>query len=300
MATKIDVKGKYSRTDAFFLDPADIIVDSEINGRVDIGDVSEIKASILAQGQLQSVVVRKVEGNKLQLVIGFRRHAAISEINKDNSKEPIQIMAIIKTMSPEEAFVTNIIENIHRKNTTPMDDALNIVRFRDKHGKSDDQIATIYRRTSAWVNMIGRIASLPEEIQYKIHNGEIGRAAAYQLAIAPLTDKEKKELVTEAAQDFPSDIPMEPIGGSVKRQPKKDNKRKTLDKSISKKLRDKGVSSRARSLKEVRSFIESLDGPASSMGLQTLVKALLSYMGGKSDEKALVKVLDGLFDDEGE
>ena len=78
----------------------------------------ELAGSISELGVIQPITVRKLEGNKFQLVSGERRYRA-SKINGSKT-----IPAYIRIANDQEMLEMALVENIQRKDLDPIEIAL--------------------------------------------------------------------------------------------------------------------------------------------------------------------------------
>jgi ParB/RepB/Spo0J family partition protein len=77
------------------------------NVRKDIGDITELVASIKEKGVLQPILVRPVE-EKYEIIVGSRRFKAAKKA------ELHTIPAIVREMSDAEAVASSLVENLQR------------------------------------------------------------------------------------------------------------------------------------------------------------------------------------------
>ena len=104
--------------------------------------VSEIECADENTGENpKPVQVRKVADNRVQLVLGYRRHRAALLYNLRHPDNPMKLKCVVVTVNDEEAFRRNIVENKQRAETTPIDDAFNQRRLREEFGWTDARIA---------------------------------------------------------------------------------------------------------------------------------------------------------------
>lgn len=216
MALSINAGADARRTDLFMVDPYQIIVKEDLRGRLkpptqeQIIDMAE---SLAKHGQQQPVQVRKVHDKQVQLVLGFTRCAAARLIREGfdfvnpatGETERIhfpefKLKVVVADVNEEQALLHNIIENAHRKDTSPIDDAYNHNKLRDKMGKTDAEITRIYRYKDS--NRVGRcrkLLGLPNDVQEMVHDGRMAVSAA--LALLELPEEEMKTAIAAAVQD---------------------------------------------------------------------------------------------------
>ena len=274
MAARINA-GDVGRGDVFFIDPQEIIVDEKLNGRWTTHDaeaVEDMAKSFEAEGQLQPVQVRKVADNRVQLVLGYRRHRAALLYNQRHADSPMKLKCVVVTVNDEEAFRRNIVENKQRAETTPIDDAFNQRRLREEFGWTDTRIGEFYGMTSSYVGLLKKLLILPTDAQLHVHKRELAVQAAAALA------------------DLPAGEQKQALAG---RQPGE-----SLSKSVVKQVREKKIArggKQSRSLAEVRSFLEGLTGPAERPQVKDLCEMLLEYIQGRIADDTMTQRLSALF-----
>jgi ParB family chromosome partitioning protein len=262
--------GDTGRQDLFSIYPQHIVVNPAENGRKEPHSQEEVEAlarSILEYTQLEPVVVRRIEDNRVQLVAGYGRWAAVRYINTVlQPGSPIKLQCKVTDMNAEEAFVRNLVENIERAATTPIDDAFNQRRLREQYGWSEAKIAAFYKRSVAHISQLRKTLALPTEIQQGVAQGDIPLAAALDLADLPA--QEQKVAVAEAT---------DPDTGKLNTE------------TVRKRVREKKIEAgggKGRSVKEVRTFFEGLAGSAESQSVRALAGKLALFLSGKiTDEQ---------------
>jgi len=302
--------GEVGRADYFFIDPQEILVDEKLNGRWTPHDQESIASMAKSfeedGGQLQPVQVRRIAGNKVQLVLGYRRYNAAVLFNKLHPDKPMKLKAIVVQINDEEALRRNIIENRERKETTPIDDAFAQRRLREDYGWTDTKIAEFYRCTPPYVGVLKKLLTLPTKVQRLVHCRELSIQAATSLADLP--PDEQAQVVANLpvpTQDQENPAGTEaPAGPVVTEQPapvpQGEAKPETLSQTVTRKVRDAKVAKggkQARTLKEVRAFFEGLTGPAEKPGVKKLADLLLRFIEGHMVDRTMRQRVDALFPD---
>jgi ParB/RepB/Spo0J family partition protein len=276
MAMKLNA-GETGRQDLFSIFPENIVVIPGENGRKEPHSQEEIESlarSILEYTQLEPVVVRRIEDHKVQLVAGYGRYAAVKYINTAlQPGNPVKLQCKVVDLNPEEAFVRNLVENIERAATTPIDDAHNQRRLREQYGWSEAKIADFYKKSVAFISQLRKTLVLPTEIQQGVAQGNIPLAA---LDLAELPAHEQQKAVAEATN---------PETGKV------------VAEAIRKRVRGKKIEAgggKARSSKEVRTFFEELTGPAEAEAeaIRGLSQAMVLFLSGKITDKQMTNALE--------
>ena len=304
MAIKINA-GDVGRGDVFYIDPHEIIVDEKLNGRWEPHDEEAVKAlakSYEEEGQLQAVQVRKVADNRVQLVMGYRRHAAAVEFNKRHPDKPMKLKAVVVTINDEEAFRRNIVENRERRETTPIDDAYNQRRLRENFGWNDTRIAAFYGVTAPYVGLLKKLLSLPTDTQKLVHGRQLSVKAA--AALTELTPEEQQK----ALEPMPELAPVQVDSAQVDSAPVQSTEATpvaaaNLSSRVVKAVRaakiEKG-GKQARSLAEVRKFFEGLTGPGEKAQMKALAEVMLKFIQGRLADKTMEHKLNDLFHVQGE
>jgi len=190
--------------------PENILIDPELNGRVDTTEVETLAADIEANGQHTPCKIRKNDKGQPVLVFGHRRWRAVKLINQRRAKEGktlIRLECAYDTLTDEQAFHAAITENRFRKENTPMDDCHNIGVWQKRFKKSMEEIAEIYfpeatkadEKATALKRVKDRAAlvELAPEAAIAVRKGEVKVTAAVQLS---RLSKDKQKEVIEASK----------------------------------------------------------------------------------------------------
>ena len=171
----------YTRRSVYFIAPEDIVVKPELNGRHDLPDIEWLIQSILQQGQLQPVLVRR-DGDKPVLVAGFSRWRAVSEINKRGlAAETLKLRCDYFRGNEIQGIIANARENRDRNSTTELDDAHLMMRL-ERYGLTLGQIAEIYHVDVAKIRRVMSLAHLSPEAEQALRAGRIKPTAAQAIA----------------------------------------------------------------------------------------------------------------------
>ena len=152
----------------------------------DLDALEELKKSILQNGLIQPITVRRLDG-KYQLISGERRlKACISIGYKDIPAY------IIKVDSDETMLALALIENIQRESLNAIETAQAYKRLIDECHLTQEQIAEKMGKNRTTIANSIRLLKLPEEIQQCIVKDEISAGHARALINLP---SEKLQLV---------------------------------------------------------------------------------------------------------
>lgn len=304
------------RSTTHLMHPDEILADPRHNGRFQaIPEPKDIIKGFLEVGQLEPIAIRPnpdKEGNPI-LAFGFRRWMAAKAINDKGLTGPAHsgngpFLLECKILdshaaSDLEAFKRNILENSQRSGVNPMDDAHNLHRLVTDFGLSRSDAAAVYGKPASFASRRLALLTLAPDLQDKIAKGDLGIAAAEELAKAPEEAKEALETkirsgervvaedVVAAGRDSKANTevadadPAEGGGSSAAQAPSR--------KGAKKKAGRPKAAARSRTTKEVRVLLKSLmedDEP----GLATLGVLLGSWMDGKLTDNGLRRKLTPL------
>ncbi|MBS1911468.1 MAG: ParB/RepB/Spo0J family partition protein [Bacteroidetes bacterium] len=141
--------------------------------------LDELKQSILENGVIQPITVRRVDGG-FELISGERRVRASIEAGLT------QIPAYILNVESDRAMMElALIENVQRENLNPIEVALGYQRLiRDLNLSQEDVAKKVGKDRSTVTNFI-RLLKLPEQIQNSLRNNEIAMGHARALLTIP-------------------------------------------------------------------------------------------------------------------
>lgn len=124
---------------------------------IDPDALQELADSIKAQGLVQPVVVRRIEGGNYELIAGERRWRA-SQIAGLHT-----IPAIIRDIPDQAAAAMSLIENIQREDLNPLEEAIAMSRLISDFGLTHQQTAESVGRSRTAVTNLLRLIDLEEK-----------------------------------------------------------------------------------------------------------------------------------------
>ena len=129
--------------------------------------LQELAASIKELGIIQPITVRKLEGNKFQLVSGERRFRASKLIG--NTTAP----AYIRIANDQEMLEMALVENIQRKDLDPIEIALSYQRLIDEINLTQEQMSFRVGKKRSTVTNYLRLLKLDPIVQTGMRDGFI-------------------------------------------------------------------------------------------------------------------------------
>lgn len=156
--------------------PVDLIGRGRFQPRrnFDEDKLRELADSIAAQGVVQPVVVRPVEGGRYELIAGERRWRAAQLAGLS------EIPVVIRDVDDQAAMAMGLIENIQRDDLNPLEEAQALMRLTDEFALTHQQVADAVGRSRAAVSNLLRLLDLNLDVKTLIDEGklEMGHARA--------------------------------------------------------------------------------------------------------------------------
>jgi ParB family chromosome partitioning protein len=127
----------------------------------------ELGSSIKELGVIQPITVRKLEGNKFQLVSGERRFRASKLIGNKT------VPAYIRLANDQEMLEMALVENIQRKDLDPIEVALSYQRLLDEIQLTQEELGTRVGKKRSTVTNYLRLLKLDPILQTGMRDGFI-------------------------------------------------------------------------------------------------------------------------------
>lgn len=137
--------------------------------------LEELILSIRENGVLQPVIVQKGENNDYELIVGERRWRASKKAGLK------KIPAIIREVSDAESLEIAIIENIHRQDLNPIEEAEAYSRLANEFGLTQEKLARRLGKNRASIANILRLLKLPQGVKEEIIAGRLSMGHARAL-----------------------------------------------------------------------------------------------------------------------
>lgn len=172
--------------------PLDLLQRGKYQPRIDMRPetLQELADSIKAQGVVQPIVVRPINGpstgrpginepQHYEIIAGERRWRAAQMAGLTD------IPAVIRRIPDEAAIAVALIENIQRENLNPLEEARALERLINEFALTHQQAAEAVGRSRAGVSNLLRLLELAPEVSERVERREIemGHARAL-LALA--------------------------------------------------------------------------------------------------------------------
>ncbi|MCS5497524.1 ParB/RepB/Spo0J family partition protein [Cnuibacter physcomitrellae] len=198
------------------LDPASIVPNAKQPRSVfDEDDLQELIHSVREIGVLQPIVVRELpkdaDGDepRYELVMGERRLRATKAAGLD------RIPAVIRDTADEDMLRDALLENLHRSQLNPLEEASAYQQMIDDFGITQDELAERIGRSRPQITNTIRLLRLPPEVQKRVAAGVLSAGHARAVlsvgdvdAMTKLADKiVNEELSVRAAEALAAETP---------------------------------------------------------------------------------------------
>ncbi|GIG89072.1 ParB/RepB/Spo0J family partition protein [Plantactinospora endophytica] len=167
--------------------PLDAIVPNPKQPRqvFDEDALEELKLSIQEVGFLQPIVVRQLPGDQYELVMGERRWRAAQAVGRE------AIPAIVRETRDDAMLRDALLENIHRANLNPLEEAAAYQQLLEEFGATHEELARRIGRSRPQISNTIRLLNLPPEVQKRVAAGVL--SAGHARALLSLEDPAAQE-----------------------------------------------------------------------------------------------------------
>lgn len=203
------------------LSPSDIVPNA-VQPRTEFVQekLDELVASIREVGVLQPIVVRPIENApagapQYELIMGERRLRASKELGLET------IPAVIKNTADEVMLRDALLENLHRADLNPLEEASAYQQLLADFGITQDELATRIGRSRPQISNTMRLLRLPASVQKRVAAGVLsagharavlaaGDEAAMERLAAKIVNEDLTVRAAEAAAGMASGKPSRP------------------------------------------------------------------------------------------
>ncbi len=155
--------------------------------------LKELADSIAAQGVIQPIIVRKIEGeNKYEIIAGERRWRA------SQLAELQEVPVVLKDLDDRSVMAIALIENIQREDLTALEEAEALRRLQDEFELTHQQIATAVGKSRTTITNLLRLLELAFDVKVMLAKGllEMGHARA----LLGLEESKQTEIANKAVK----------------------------------------------------------------------------------------------------
>ncbi|MER5551498.1 ParB/RepB/Spo0J family partition protein [Streptomyces sp. NPDC002793] len=147
--------------------------------------LAELVTSIKEVGLLQPVVVRQVAEDRFELIMGERRWRACGEAGLE------RIPAIVRATDDEKLLLDALLENLHRAQLNPLEEAAAYDQLLKDFKCTHDQLADRIGRSRPQVSNTLRLLRLSPPVQRRVAAGVL--SAGHARALLSVDDSEEQD-----------------------------------------------------------------------------------------------------------
>jgi len=163
---------------------------------MDEGSLAELAASIKAQGIMQPILVRAIDGTpgaeRYEIVAGERRWRAAQLAGLN------EVPVLVRSIPDEQALAMALIENIQRENLNPLEEAQGLQRLIDEFGLTHQQAADAVGRSRPAASNLLRLLQLTAAVQELLMTGKLDMGHAR--ALLPLSGAQQVAVAQRVVQ----------------------------------------------------------------------------------------------------
>lgn len=161
--------------------PIDEIETNPDQPRSNVGDLGELARSIEAKGVLEPLLVRPLPDGRYRIIAGERRFRAALEAGL------AEVPCIEMDIADNEVLEIALIENLHRRDLHPFEEAEGFAALAAKHAYTQQQIADAVGMSRVSVTETLSLLEIPEDLRQDCRRADI-TATSVLLEIARLKD----------------------------------------------------------------------------------------------------------------
>ncbi len=171
-----------------FLPPFDIVPNPhQPRKHFDEEALSDLTESIRVHGILQPLVVSRDKDGRYELIAGERRLRAAQKLHLKS------VPVIVRSPGELEKLELSLIENIQRKDLSPIEKAKSYQKLVDEFSLTHEAVAKRLGKSRTVVSNTLRLLGLPEDVQTAIGAGKISEGQARML-LELKDQKQQREL----------------------------------------------------------------------------------------------------------
>ena len=169
--------------------PIEDIIPNRFQPRLSFDDkaLQELSNSIKQHGIIQPLVLRKL-GDKYEIIAGERRYKAATMAGLT------QVPAVIANIDDNTSAEVALVENVQRKDLTPIEEAKSYKNILDKGYMTQEGLAKKMGLSQSAIANKLRLLNLAEEVQDALLNEKISERHARALLVIESQDEQRKWL----------------------------------------------------------------------------------------------------------
>ena len=141
---------------------------SQPRGEIPNDSIKGLSESIKSQGLMQPILVRKIEGDKYEIIAGERRWRAarLAKLTK--------VPVVIKDVKDDSsALAMALVENLQREDLNPIEEAKGLERLIKEFGLTHSQVAESVGKSRTSVTNLLRLLNSDQQVQKLLLTGKL-------------------------------------------------------------------------------------------------------------------------------
>lgn len=151
--------------------------------------LQELALSLSQVGMLQPILVRRLEADRFQIIAGERRYRAAK------MADMAEIPVIVRQTEDAQLLTEALVENIHRADLNPLEEAAAYRQLLDDLGMTHEQLASRIGKSRSAISNSLRLMALPALLQHKLAVGSL--SPGHARALLPLEDAEQQQRIAQ-------------------------------------------------------------------------------------------------------
>jgi len=156
--------------------------------KFEAGEIKDLAASIKEKGVIEPIIVKRVD-NRFSLAAGERRLKAAQLAGLT------EVPAIIRDLTDRELLEIGLIENLHRKDLNPIEEAIAYEQLNKNFNLGHEQIAQLVGKDRSTITNALRLLALPEKLKGYLRTGKL--SSGHARALLSIDDLEKMMQIAE-------------------------------------------------------------------------------------------------------
>jgi len=152
--------------------------------------INDLAHSIKNYGLIQPIILRKIDKEKYQIVVGERRLLACRKLGWE------KISAVVKELSDNAAATMALIENLQRENLNIIEEAEGYNRLMEEFGFTQEVLAQRLGKSQSGIANKLRLLKLSDKVKQMLSSGDITERHARGL-LKLFSEKEQEKIADE-------------------------------------------------------------------------------------------------------
>lgn len=155
--------------------------------RKDLGDITDLAMSIREHGLLQPLIVEPADGGRYRILAGERRFAGCRSLKLES------VPCIVRTVAEQSRLALQLIENLHRKDLHPLEQARAFKRLQDEFNLDQKALAKHLGIAPSSISETLRLLDLSPDVLADVRTSEeVSKSVMLELAKTPEPEAQRE------------------------------------------------------------------------------------------------------------